>query len=106
MRQIVDVHHPHLDAALLDQVLIKFYWLREQSELRKKPRPRADRLDLALLRAGITREQIGTHPLPRRAPEEGAGRRRAPALRCQGRQLSIALERSRSALQPIGASCS
>ena len=37
MRQIVDVHHPNLDAKLLDQVLIKFYWLREQSELRKKP---------------------------------------------------------------------
>ena len=27
MRQIVAVHHPHLDANLLDQVLIKFYWL-------------------------------------------------------------------------------
>jgi len=37
MRQIIAVHHPHLDAKLLDQVLIKFYWLREQSELRKKP---------------------------------------------------------------------
>ena len=28
MRKIIDVHHPHLDAKLLDQVLIKFYWLR------------------------------------------------------------------------------
>ena len=37
MRQIVDVHHPHLETKLLDQVLIKFYWLREQNELRKKP---------------------------------------------------------------------
>ena len=37
MKRIVDVHHPNLDATLLDQVLIKFYWLREQSELRKKP---------------------------------------------------------------------
>src|SRR5207253_7081144 len=27
MRKIVAVHHPNLDAALLDQVLIKFYWL-------------------------------------------------------------------------------
>src|SRR5262245_55735298 len=26
MRRIVAVHHPNLDAALLDQVLIKFYW--------------------------------------------------------------------------------
>jgi len=41
MRRIVAVHHPHLDAKLLDQVLIKFYWLREQGELRKKPRPRS-----------------------------------------------------------------
>src|SRR5499433_2012337 len=37
MKQIVDVHHKNLDAKLLDQVLIKFYWLREQNELRKKP---------------------------------------------------------------------
>src|SRR5262245_19843389 len=37
MRKLVAVHHPHLDANLLDQVLIKFYWLREQQELRKKP---------------------------------------------------------------------
>ena len=37
MRRIIDVHHPHLDAKMLDQVLIKFYWLREQNELRKKP---------------------------------------------------------------------
>jgi hypothetical protein len=29
MRQIVAVHHPHLDAKLLDQVLIKFYWVHE-----------------------------------------------------------------------------
>jgi MoxR-like ATPase len=37
MRKIIDVHHPYLDSKLLDQVLIKFHWLREQSELRKKP---------------------------------------------------------------------
>ena len=37
MRKIVAVHHPHLDTKLLDQVLIKFYWLREQPELRKRP---------------------------------------------------------------------
>ena len=37
MKQIVDVHHPNLERTLLDQVLIKFYWLREQNELRKKP---------------------------------------------------------------------
>ena len=37
MKRIVDVHHPDLDAELLEQALIKFYWLREQNELRKKP---------------------------------------------------------------------
>jgi len=37
MKRIVAVHHPHLKTQLLDQVLVKFYWLREQGELRKKP---------------------------------------------------------------------
>ncbi len=62
MRQIVDVHHPNLDAKLLDQVLIKFYWLREQNELRKKPST-SELVDWisALLRSGITREQLEAH---------------------------------------------
>src|SRR4029077_14315049 len=53
MKRIVAVHHPHLDAQLLDQVLIKFYWPRQQSELRKKPSP-SELIDWisALLRAG------------------------------------------------------
>jgi MoxR-like ATPase len=62
MRRIVDVHHPHLDTALLDQVLIKFYWLREQSDLRKKPST-SELIDWisALLRAGVSQEQIESH---------------------------------------------
>jgi MoxR-like ATPase len=62
MRQIVAVHHPHLDAKLLDQVLIKFYWLREQSELRKKPST-SELVDwiTALLRSGITQHQLEAH---------------------------------------------
>jgi len=62
MRQIIDVHHPHLDAKLLDQVLIKFYWLREQSELRKKPST-SELIDWisALLRSGISMDKIETH---------------------------------------------
>jgi len=62
MRQIIDVHHPHLDAKLLDQVLIKFYWLREQSELRKKPST-SELIDWisALLRAGVSMEQLESH---------------------------------------------
>ena len=62
MRQIVDVHHPNLDAKLLDQVLIKFYWLREQNELRKKPST-SELVDwiAALLRSGITHQQLESH---------------------------------------------
>jgi MoxR-like ATPase len=62
MREIVAVHHPHLEAKLLDQVLIKFYWLREQTDLRKKPST-SELIDwiAALMRAGVTRQQIETH---------------------------------------------
>jgi len=62
MRQIVAVHHPHLDATLLDQVLIKFYWLREQSELRKKPST-SELIDWisALLRSGVSQSQLEAH---------------------------------------------
>jgi len=62
MRQIVDVHHPNLDAKLLDQVLIKFYWLREQNELRKKPST-SELVDWisALLHSGITQDQLEAH---------------------------------------------
>jgi MoxR-like ATPase len=62
MKDIVDVHHPHLDAALLDQVLIKFYWLRGQDELRKKPST-SELIDwiAALLRSGVTPGQVEQH---------------------------------------------
>jgi MoxR-like ATPase len=62
MRKIVAVHHPHLEAKLLDQVLIKFYWLREQSELRKKPST-SELVDWisALLRSGLSRSQLEAH---------------------------------------------
>ncbi|MFN8626642.1 MAG: MoxR family ATPase [Candidatus Binatia bacterium] len=62
MRQIIAVHHPHLDIKLLDQVLIKFYWLREQSELRKKPST-AELVDWisALIRSGVSMEKIESH---------------------------------------------
>jgi MoxR-like ATPase len=62
MRQIVAVHHPHLEAKLLDQVLIKFYWLREQSELRKKPST-SELVDWisALLRAGLAPAELEAH---------------------------------------------
>ena len=62
MRKIIDVHHPNLDTTLLDQVLIKFYWLREQNELRKRPST-AELIDwiAALLRCGISVDQIESH---------------------------------------------
>jgi MoxR-like ATPase len=62
MRRIIDVHHPHLDAKLLDQALIKFYWLREQSELRKKPST-SELIDwiTALLRSGVSMDKLETH---------------------------------------------
>ncbi|HYD49169.1 MAG TPA: MoxR family ATPase, partial [Terriglobales bacterium] len=62
MRQIIEVHHPHLDARLLDQVLIKFYWLRQQSELRKKPST-SELIDWisALLRSGMSLEKVEQH---------------------------------------------
>lgn len=62
MKRIVDVHHPNLEASLLDQVLVKFYWLREQSELRKKPST-SELVDWisALLRAGVTLDQLEAH---------------------------------------------
>ena len=62
MRKIVAVHHPHLAARLFDQVLIKFYWLREQSELRKKPSS-SELVDWisALLRSGVSHQQLEAH---------------------------------------------
>ncbi len=62
MTEIIAVHHPNLDTKLLDQVLVKFYWLRGQSELRKKPST-AELIDwiAALLRSGISEQQLESH---------------------------------------------
>jgi MoxR-like ATPase len=62
MKQIVAVHHPHLKAELLDQVLIKFYWLREQGELRKKPST-SELIDwiAVLQRSGMSADDIELH---------------------------------------------
>jgi MoxR-like ATPase len=62
MKDIIDVHHPNLDTTLLDQVLIKFYWLRGQTELRKKPST-SELIDWisALLRSGISHDQVEAH---------------------------------------------
>ena len=54
MREIIEVHHPEVEKRLLEQVLVKFYWLREQKDLRKRPST-AELIDwiTALLRAGV-----------------------------------------------------
>ena len=54
MIDIVRVHHPDLQEELLRQVLIAFYWLREQPEVRKRPST-SELIDwiAALRRAGI-----------------------------------------------------
>jgi MoxR-like ATPase len=59
MKKIIDVHHPNLETTLLDQVLLKFYWLRGQEELRKKPST-SELIDwiAALLRSGISQSQL------------------------------------------------
>ena len=37
MTDIVRVHHPEVEKDLLEQCLMKFYWIREQPEIRKHP---------------------------------------------------------------------
>jgi len=54
MERIVDVHHPDIEAELVDQCLRRFYWLRDQPEVRKKPST-SELIDwiAALARAGV-----------------------------------------------------
>ena len=59
MRSILKVHHPQVDAKLISQCLVRFYWLREQSEIRKKPST-SELVDWigALVRGGIEVKQL------------------------------------------------
>lgn len=59
MQQIVEVHHPGLPKTLVDLCLTKFYWLRNQDELRKKPST-SELVDwiAALLKGGVTEQQL------------------------------------------------
>jgi MoxR-like ATPase len=59
MRQIVKVHHPKLDDALLSKCLVKFYWLRDQPQLRKRPST-SELIDWigALLHGGLDEEAL------------------------------------------------
>ena len=56
-----------IEAKLLDQVLIKFYWLREQNEFRKKPST-SELIDwLKLLMADDIPDEILTNRDPSKA---------------------------------------
>jgi len=59
MDEIVRVHFPDIEEELLRQVLIAFYWLREQGELRKRPST-SELIDwiAALRRAGMGADAI------------------------------------------------
>ncbi len=60
MRDIVRVHHPDVEQKLLDEVLVRFYWIREQPEVRKRPST-SELVDwiAALRRAGIGADDLG-----------------------------------------------
>lgn len=59
MRQILKVHHPHVEDKLISQCLVRFYWLRDQDEIRKKPST-SELIDWigALVRGGIDSKKI------------------------------------------------
>jgi MoxR-like ATPase len=61
MRQIVRVHHPDVEEKLLATCLVRFFWLRKQPDIRKRPST-SELIDWigALRRAGIPIEKLET----------------------------------------------
>jgi MoxR-like ATPase len=59
MTRIVAVHHPALDQKMVRQCLDRFFWIREQAEVRKRPST-SELIDWigALVRAGIAPERL------------------------------------------------
>ncbi len=59
MRSIVAVHHPHVEEQLLNTALLRFYWLRKQPDVRKKPST-SEFIDwiAALQRTGVAVERL------------------------------------------------
>ncbi|HVS14283.1 MAG TPA: MoxR family ATPase [Thermoanaerobaculia bacterium] len=59
MTDIVRVHHPDVEQELLHQVLLRFYWLRDLPDIRKRPST-SELIDwiAALRRGGISSERI------------------------------------------------
>lgn len=59
MQDIVKVHHPDLEDKLLQQCLMRFYWIRDLPDVRKRPST-SELVDwiAALRRAGIAPESL------------------------------------------------
>jgi len=59
MREIVEVHHPDLEDELIAQCLKRFYWLRDQAEVRKQPST-SELIDWigALVHAGVDPDRL------------------------------------------------
>jgi MoxR-like ATPase len=61
MREIVKVHHPDVEEKLLKTALMRFFWMRKQTELRKKPST-SELIDWigALMKTGVAVEKLQT----------------------------------------------
>jgi MoxR-like ATPase len=59
MADIVRVHHPDVEDELLHQVMLRFYWLRDLPDIRKRPST-SELIDwiAALRRGGVSAERI------------------------------------------------
>ena len=62
LREIVKVHHPLLEETLLSHCLVRFYWLRDQPEVRKRPST-SELLDwiTALVKSGVPERKLEEH---------------------------------------------
>ena len=65
MKNIVNVHFEDLDQTLLKQALAKFYWIREQDALRKKPAT-SELVDWvrALIQGGLDPKHLKSGDIP------------------------------------------
>ncbi len=105
MTDIVRVHHPDVEDELLHQVLLRFYWLRDLPEVRKRPST-SELIDwiAALHRGGISAEaiekELPLHGRVDQARERHRGGAGESPLRT--RQLTIAFDIRRN--EPAGSS--
>ena len=59
MKRIVGVHHPNLEAQILDAAIERFFWLRGMNDLKKRPST-SELIDwlVVLARAGVSGDEI------------------------------------------------